>query len=233
MRTLTAALALAAIVSGCSSPAEIAVTGNHESTVVDLPPARLVGSVSVEEALLERRSVRQYSDDPLSLEDVSQLLWAAQGVTADWGGRTAPSAGALYPLEVYLVAVRVDGLGSGVYRYLPSEHRLHVVRTGDVVQEVAESALDQSSVREAAAMLVFTAVYERTAARYGERAVRYVHMEVGHAAQNVCLQCTALGYGSVVIGSFDDNALRRTLNAPEDEAPLYVIPVGKLETDSS
>jgi len=228
MTNVCAALAFLLLFVGCSSPSEVPAPRQEPWDTVELPQPRLAGSVSVEEALLDRRSVRQYSDDSLSLEEASQLLWAAQGVTADWGGRTAPSAGALYPLELYLVAVRIEGLDAGVYRYVPNGHELVVVRRGNVSRELTGAALDQGSVRAAAAVLVFTAVYERTTVKYSERGIRYVHMEAGHAAQNVLLQCSGLGLGCVVVGAFDDDALRDVLNAPAEETPLYLIPVGRV-----
>jgi SagB-type dehydrogenase family enzyme len=233
MRNVCVALALLLLFAGCSSPAEVPEQQQEPWDSFELPQPLLAGSVSVEEALLDRRSVREYSDKSLTLEEASQLLWAAQGVTADWGGRTAPSAGALYPLELYLAAVRIEGLAAGVYKYVPNGHALVVVRQGDVARELADAALGQGSVRDAAAVLAFTAVYERTTARYSERGIRYVHMEAGHAAQNVLLQSSALGLGCVVVGAFDDDALREALNAPEEETPLCLIPVGALPVGNS
>jgi SagB-type dehydrogenase family enzyme len=233
MRNVCLALALVLLFVGCSSPVKDSARQPEAWETVELSQPRLAGSVSVEEALRDRRSVREYSDDSLSLEDVSQLLWAAQGVTADWGGRTAPSAGALYPLELYLASVRIEGLAAGVYRYVPNGHELVVVRQGDVARELADAALGQGSVGDAAAVLAFTAVYERTTAKYAERGMRYVHMEAGHAAQNALLQATALGLGCVVVGAFDDDALREVLNAPLEETPLCLIPVGALPAGSS
>ena len=233
MRNVCVVLALGLLLTGCSSQAEVPARQQEPWETVALPQPRLAGSVSVEEALLERRSVRQYSEDSLRLEEASQLLWAAQGVTADWGGRTAPSAGALYPLEMYLAAVRIEGLAAGVYKYVPNGHKLAAVSMGDVARELADAALGQGSIRDAAAVLVFTAVYERTTSKYSERGIRYVHMEAGHAAQNVLLQATALGLGCVVVGAFDDDALTGVLNAPLEETPLCLIPVGALPVGSS
>jgi SagB-type dehydrogenase family enzyme len=179
----------------------------------------LEGEVSLEETLAARRSIRDYTGDALHLEEVSQLLWAAQGITSDWGGRTAPSAGALYPLEVYLVAGEVEGLASGVYKYDPEEHELSVVREGDVREELARVALGQGPVREAAIDIVIAAVYERTVRKYGDRAERYVHMEAGHAGQNVYLQATALGLGTVTIGAFQDVRVQEVMGMAHDEAP--------------
>lgn len=193
-----------------------------------LPGPRYDSDTSVEEALLRRRSIRSYRDTPLTLAEVSQLLWAAQGVTEpNRGFRTAPSAGALYPLEVYLVAGDVEELPSGVYKYLPREHRLVRVISGDLRGELSKAALGQPWVKEGAIVIVFSAVYERTTRKYGERGVRYVHMEVGHAAQNVYLQAVSLGLGTVVVGAFEDGEVKRILGMLGEEQPLYIMPVGK------
>ena len=192
-----------------------------------LPDPKSRGIVSLEDSLAKRRSVREYDNTPLSLEEVSQLLWAAQGITAHWGARTAPSAGALYPLEVIVVVGNVVDLPPGGYRYDPKGHELAGITLGDLRPQLASAALGQSAVRNAAINVVFTAVYQRTTRKYGDRGIQYVHMEAGHAAQNLCLQATALGLGTVPIGAFDDEQVGRLLNLPKDERPLYLIPVGK------
>jgi SagB-type dehydrogenase family enzyme len=192
-----------------------------------LPDPKNRGIVSLEESIAKRRSAREYDNTPLSLEDVSQLLWAAQGITAHWGARTAPSAGALYPLEVIVVVGNVIDLPPGGYRYDPKGHELAGIAVGDLRPQLASAALGQSAVRNAAIDVVFTAVYQRTTRKYGDRGVQYVHMEAGHAAQNLCLQAIALGLGTVPIGAFDDEQVGRLLNLPKDERPLYLIPVGK------
>jgi SagB-type dehydrogenase family enzyme len=199
--------------------------GGSES--IPLPAPRLDGDFSVERALRERRSVREYRPAPLTLAEVSQLLWAAQGVTARGGLRTAPSAGALYPLELYLVTGNAENAAAGIYHYLPETHRLVSKARGDARGKLVRAALGQESVEQAAVVLVFAAVEERTTGKYGERGVRFVHMEVGHAAQNVLLQATALGLGAVVVGAFDDRGVQRALGLPEGEAPLYLVPVGR------
>ena len=196
-------------------------------TTVQLPEPRLKSDVSLEEALLKRRSVREYANLPLTLEDVSQLLWAAQGITAEWGGRTAPSAGALYPLEVYLAVGNVENLAAGVYKYKPERHELVKVRDDDVREELAKAALGQNWVKEAAIDIVIAAVYERTTKKYGDRGVKYTHMEAGHAAQNIYLQAVALDLGMVTIGAFYDDRVKDSLGMPRNETPLYVIPVGR------
>jgi len=194
---------------------------------IQLPEPIVKGEMSLEEALLHRRSVREYSDAPLSLENVSQLLWAAQGVTNNTGGRTAPSAGGLYPLEVYLVAERVEGLNQGIYRYIPDTHRLETVKGGKFNEELCKRSLNQSWVKDGAINIVISGVYERTTKKYGERGVRYVHLEAGHAAQNICLQATALHLGAVTVGAFDDEGVRDLLEMGKGETPLYVIPIGR------
>ncbi|MEN2975447.1 MAG: SagB/ThcOx family dehydrogenase [Candidatus Caldarchaeales archaeon] len=195
---------------------------------VVLPPPRYDSEVSVEHALRVRRSIRDYEDRPLTLQQVSQLVWAAQGITEKrYGLKTAPSAGGTYPLEVYVVVKRggVDGLREGIYHYLPMEHVLELIKSGDYSGELMEACLDQEWVREASINIVITAIYERTTWRYGERGrIRYVHMEVGHVGQNIYLQCVSLGLGCVVIGAFYDDSVKRILGV--DEEPLYVIPVG-------
>ncbi len=229
MKTLLLALLLVMAVAACNTtaiPPEQRPPEDRES--VALPQVRLVGEMTVEEALYERRSIREYADAPLALEDISQLLWAAQGITVGWGGRTAPSAGGLYPLEVYLVAGEVIGLEAGIYRYIPHEHEVVKIRSGDVREELTAASVRQSCVRDGAITLVISAVYERTTVRYGDRGVRYVHMEAGHAAQNVYLQAVALDLGTVVVGAFNDDEVKDLLEMPKEESPLYVIPVGRI-----
>jgi SagB-type dehydrogenase family enzyme len=201
--------------------------GGDPKSVVELPAPRLEGGLSLEGAIAARRSVREYSDAPLSREEVSQLLWAAQGVTAADGARAAPSAGALYPLEVYLVAGNVASLEAGVYHYRPGDHTIVRLSAGDQRARLAGAAGGQESVRDGSVIVVFAAVIERTKRKYGERATRYVHIEVGHAAQNVCLEATALGLGAVPVGAFDDAAVHKALGLPAGEVVLYLIPVGK------
>lgn len=194
---------------------------------VRLPQPRYDSRYSIERALNERRSVRNYANEALSLFEVSQLLWAAQGITEPAGYRTAPSAGALYPLEIYLVAGSVRDLPAGVYRYAPGAHELRRTDEGDVRHLLARAALRQGAVRHAPAVLVFCAEYRRTTVKYGQRGVRYVFMEIGHASQNVCLQAAALGLGSVTIGAFDDRDVKKILKCPDEEEVLYLMPVGR------
>lgn len=202
-------------------------TPRQEAGAVSLPHPRVVGELSVEKALLIRRSIREYRSEPLTLEEVGQLLWAAQGVTSPGGFRTAPSAGALYPLETYLVAGHVTGIAAGVYRYLPEQHALTLTLTGDRRLDLSIAALHQTAIGKAPASLLFSAVFPRSTGKYGKRGHRYVQMETGHAAENVSLQAVAFDLGTVVIGAFDDDAVKRVASLPPEEEPLAIMPVGR------
>ena len=197
------------------------------SGAIKLPQPIHDGRTSLEKTLQERRSIRQYKNAPIALSDLSQLLWASQGISGSGGRRTAPSAGALFPLDVYIIAGNVTGLSAGIYSYDPHNHELTRVAEGDARAEMSKAALGQSSIKNAPAVLVLSAVYERTTIKYGERGIRYVHMEAGHAAQNIYLQAAALNLGTVVIGAFDDDGIRRVLRMTGREHPLYLMPVGK------
>ncbi|MCM2466533.1 SagB/ThcOx family dehydrogenase [Methanoculleus oceani] len=227
---VVAVLLAAVLVSGCAG---IPLTPGGNSTpappdgAVTLPEPRRTGEVSVEEALWERRSVRAYAEVPLTIADAGQVLWAAQGVTDDRGYRTTPSAGGLYPLEVYLVAGGVMDLEPGVYHYRPGEHLLVRVGDGDRRAALQAAAVNQTAVGDAPATVVIAAVPDRTTAKYGERGMRYVFMEAGHAAENVYLQAEAIDLGTVVIGAFDDDEVREVLALPENTTPLYLMPVGR------
>lgn len=196
--------------------------------IFELPSPNRTGELPVEETIEERRSIRSYTEQPLDIEEVSQLLWSAQGITSDDGKRAAPSAGATYPLETYLVVDEggVEGLERGVYRYIPEDHILEKVMEEGIHEELSSAALGQSPVEDAPVNIVITAVYERTKERYGERGKRYVHMEAGHAAQNIYLQSEALDLGTVVIGAFNDGEVQEVMDLPTDHEPLYIMPVG-------
>jgi SagB-type dehydrogenase family enzyme len=199
--------------------------GQVEGENMKLPKPKTTSSTSVEQVLGERRSVRDYSEDSLTLEEISQLLWAAQGVTSEWGGRTAPSAGALYPLEIYLAADKVKGLDAGLYHYDPGKHLVTPKKKGDIRQKLTQAALHQDEISRAPATIIISAVYERTMVKYGERGIRYVHMEVGSAAENIYLQAEALSLGTVFIGAFDDEEVKTALGIEEE--PLAIMPVGR------
>lgn len=201
---------------------------DHGSELIKLPEPAYDSGASVEKALLERRSVRNYKDKPLELSEVSQLLWAAQGITDfEKGFKTAPSAGALYPLEVYMTG-DIQGAAKGLYKYNPESHSIIRISDKDLREELSEAAYDQKCVSQAPAVLIFTGVYEKIAVKYGEeKAPRYTHLEAGHAAQNVYLQAESLNLGTVAVGGFDIEKVKEVLNLPDSEEPLYLMPVGK------
>lgn len=200
-------------------------------TVLELPEPETAGSVSVEAALASRRSRRNLATEPLDLETVGQLLWAAQGQNdPDSGFRTAPSAGATFPLELTLTVGDggVPDLSAGVYHYDGADHALEVRSTGDVQPSLRDAALDQAWIESAPVTVVMAAVDERTEAQYAERGrERYVPMEAGHAGQNLYLQAEVLGLGTVAVGAFEDDAVSDVLDLPGDQRPLYIFPVGK------
>lgn len=193
---------------------------------IALPTPRLDSDFSIERALRERRSVREFRDRAISLAQLSQLLWAAQGITARGGLRTAPSAGALYPLEIYVLIGDVDDLSPGVYRYQPQGHRLHRIADEDRRRDMERAALGQDSIGHNAVLLAFASVDARTTGKYGKRGLRYVEIEVGHAAENVMLQAQALGLACAVVGAFNDGETAKVLGLRRGERPLYLIPVG-------
>ncbi|HDN75696.1 MAG TPA: SagB/ThcOx family dehydrogenase [Acidilobales archaeon] len=196
---------------------------------IKLPKPVFTGHMSLEEVLYLRRSYRRFKDKPLNMKEISQLLWAAYG-TNRWGKKVVPSAGATYPLEIFLV-VRdggVVGLDPGVYRYLPDDHALELILKGDVSDALCRACLSQGWVKDAAINVIIGAIYERATGWYGERGIRYVLFEVGHSGQNVMLQATALGLGSVIIGAFIDNEVAKVLKLPRNVKPLYVIPIGRI-----
>ena len=216
---LAAILALGALgLLGQDGPDEGASPSGRREV---LPPPATDGGMGLAAALSQRRSVRSFSGTPLTAAEIGQLLWAAQAVTDPAGHRTTPSAGATYPLEVDIVTF------DGVARYQPAEHALIWRLAGELRPALREAALDQAAISDAPLVIVVSGVTVRTAGRYGDRAQRYVTLEAGHAAQNVLLQVTALGLGAVPIGSFDDEAVRRVLRLEADEAPLYLVPVGR------
>lgn len=199
------------------------------TTVIKLPPPSLKGEISVEEAISRRRSVRRYKNEPLTIEQLSQILWAAQGITARSRYRAVPSAGATYPLETFIFVGEetIESLGEGIYHYDVNSHSLGLHKKGDYRGDLARAALDQSSIAEAPLNIVICALYPRTSYRYGRRGERYVHMEVGHAGQNVHLQALALGLATVMVGAFKDEAVSQVLDVEEGIKPLYIMPVGK------
>lgn len=193
---------------------------------IKLPSPFFSSRTSIEEALKNRRSIRAYNNLPLTLQEVAQLLWATQGITGNNGYRTTPSAGALYPLEIYLVAGNIEKLSLGVYHYVPANHSLEKIKNGDLRIMLAKAAIGQASVKLAAADIVITAVFSRTIQKYGDMGKRFVLMEAGHAAQNIYLQSVSLNLGTVSIGAFNGNDVKDVLDIKEE--PLYIMPIGKI-----
>ena len=205
---------------------------NLNKSPTNAPNPVFSSPTSIEEALKKRRSIRIYNSQSLTMQQIAQLLWAAQGITSNNGFRTTPSAGALYPLEFYLVARDIENLSPGIYHYVPRKHILQKLRDGDVRIELAKAAFGQSAVKSGAADIVITALFSRTTNKYGERGKRYVLMEAGHAAQNIYLQTVSLNLGTVSIGSFDDVQIKNILHITNEEDPLYILPIGKTWTPS-
>ncbi len=198
-----------------------------ELKIIELPKPSMNGKISLEKAIAKRRSVREFKDLPVELNTISQLLWAAQGITEPKKGfRTVPSAGALYPLEVYLVCGRANGLEPGLYHYKPASNELALVGSGDKRKALSEAAYGQDSIVSAPICVVFTAILSRTEKEYGEKANKFVWMECGHAAQNLLLEATALDLGSVCVGGFQSDQVRFVMGLSYQETPLYIIPIG-------
>jgi len=194
---------------------------------IELPAPRVTGSASLEQVIAQRRSQREFTNSRLTMGEVGQLLWSAQGVTDPKGLRAAPSAGALYPLELYLVAGTIEDMAPGVYHYRPDRHQLIKTESGDSRMALARAALSQDWIADAAAVVVFTADYQRTMRKYGHRSKRYVHIETGHAAENLFLQAQSLGLATVIVGAFDDDALASVLRLPAELQPLLLMPIGR------
>ena len=213
----------------CQETREETFLQNSSPEIIQLPTPRFEGETSIEQALLHRRSVRSYTKDPLNISEISQILWAAQGITDNtYGLRTAPSAGALYPLELYIAASNVDELNSGLYHYNPKDHTLEKISGGDKRTDISNAALRQDAIENSSAIIIIAAVVERTVVKYGNRAERYVHIEVGAVGQNIYLESVSLGLGTVMIGAFKDNALKKVLGLQNNEGPFAIMPLGKL-----
>jgi SagB-type dehydrogenase family enzyme len=213
-----------------------------KQTIIKLPPPQLKGKVSIEETILKRRSVRKYRREPLDLRQLSQILWSAQGITGTRGFRAAPSAGATYPLEIFVVigkeSVTIseiptasgrapEELQAGIYHYEPDSHSLSLHKSADLRPDLARATLDQEFIIDAPVDIAVCALYSRTSYRYGRRGERYVHMEVGHVGENIHLQAVALGLATVEVGAFHDEEVRKVLGVEEQIKPLYIMPIGK------
>ncbi|MFQ5996617.1 MAG: SagB/ThcOx family dehydrogenase [Dehalococcoidales bacterium] len=200
-----------------------------QPTQIYLPPPSQKGKMPLEEVIARRESIRDFTSQPITQPQLSQILWAAQGTSEISRGRTVPSAGATYPLEIFVVcgANCIERIGEGIYHYHPENHSLTLHHQEDMRLELARAALSQEFIYEAPIDIVICAVYERTLRRYGTRGERYIHMEVGHAGQNIYLQATALGLATVAIGAFHDELVREVLRLDKQYRPLYIMPVGK------
>jgi len=207
-------------------------------TIIKLPSPQLKGKVPLEEAILRRRSVRRYRREPLQLSQLSQILWSAQGITETRGFRAAPSAGATYPLEIFVFVGKQSVIASdakqapqelqaGIYHYEVESHSLNLHKSADLRPDLARAALNQEFIIDAPVDIVICALYHRTSYRYGNRGERYVHIEVGHVGENIHLQAVALGLATVEVGAFHDEEVREVLGAEEQIKPLYIMPVGK------
>ncbi len=198
------------------------------------PPPRRAGGIrggpTLEEVIEARRSVRDYSGGSLSQEALSRLLHAAQGITERRRGlRAAPSAGALYPIELYAVVHNVAGLEPGIYHYAVREHELELLEAGDFRAAVTRAGLGQDFLGRANVCFVLSAIFQRTRWKYRERTYRYVLLEAGHVGQNLYLAATAMGLGACAVGAFLDDELNDLLGLDgQEEAAIYVISVGKI-----
>ncbi len=188
--------------------------------IIKLAKPNKSGSMPLEQAITVRRSRRHFLPKSLSLEQISQLVWAAQGQDAGSRYRTTPSAGATYPLELFVIT------DEGMFRYLPAKHALEKLADQDLRSPLASAAWGQQFIQAAPLTLFFAAEFIRTTGHYGKRGIRYVYMEAGHAAQNVHLQAEALGLGSVAVGAFDDAAVSKVLSLPQNLEPIYMVPIG-------
>ncbi|MCX8123341.1 MAG: SagB/ThcOx family dehydrogenase [Spirochaetes bacterium] len=193
---------------------------------ITLPQPLFDDNMSVGLALKKRRSVRNFATTAISLYQLSQILWAANGLSSGYY-RTAPSAGATYPLSCYAVIGQVETIEKGLYRYVVKNHRLQRLLPYDLRSALCRAALHQKFIEMAPVSIVVTAVYERTTGHYGQRGIRYVHMEAGHVGQNISLQAVALGLGTVMVGAFQDEVVKEVLSLDKYEEPLYIIPVGR------
>lgn len=199
----------------------------NNKEVILLPPPKLQGNISVEEAINNRRCIRKFKNKELRKEQLSQILWSAYGITdKDKYLKAAPSAGALYPCNIFVVAGRVENIKPGIYEYLSKEHTLEKTLDGDKRTYLAAVALGQNFIVEAPLSIVITAEYDRIKTRYGDRGIRYTHIEVGHIGENIFLQAISMGLATVAVGAFYDVKVQEVLNLPKTYLPLYIMPIG-------
>ncbi len=236
MRFMYFTLFVTIFLHGISCNSQTKDEGNQmKSESIQLPSPVLKGDFTLEEVLYKRRSIRSYSGSQMSLQHLSQILWSAYGVTEPkdrpphirGGFKTAPSAGARYPLEVYVIVGNVEGIRAGIYRYLPENHSIVLLIEGDFRVQARVAARNQMMVEQAPVTVVYTADFERTTSRYGERGKNYVYVDLGHSAQNVYLQAEALGMHSCAIGAFVDEDINKVMQLPPNETVIYMMPVGE------
>ncbi|TYB31682.1 MAG: SagB/ThcOx family dehydrogenase [Candidatus Mcinerneyibacterium aminivorans] len=201
---------------------------NAENLQIKLPEPIKKSNVSIEKALENRRSIRSYSSMPVNLEELSQLLWAAQGVTNRKGFRTAPSAGALYPLKLYVVVENVKNLEKGIYMYKPEGHKLIKIKSNTNIEKIYKGALNQQSIKDASVNIIFGADFSVTDKKYRKRGKQYVYQETGHAAQNIYLQSESLNIGTVVVGAFYEEQIKKAAGMGDNETPICIMPAGKV-----
>jgi len=226
-RPLLAALVLCALVAPHSAPGAEPARTEPGAQAVALPKPDLEGGMTLTRALAQRRSAREYAPGSLTLPQVAQLLWAAHGITGPGGKRTTPSARAVYPLQVWLVANDVAGLPPGIYRYVPADHALALVSAGDHRAALSAAASGQKSIESAPMVVVVAGDSVLAAEKFRGRAAAWLGMEAGFVVQDVYLQATALGLGTVMVGGFQDAATRGALGLPDGWVPLALMPVGR------
>jgi SagB-type dehydrogenase family enzyme len=195
--------------------------------IINLPDPKILGKMSVEESIFRRRSEHSFLPNELTMDQISQLLWSAQGITdKGWGFRAAPSSGALYPLTLYIMKK------DGIYKYIPDGHKLSQISGQDSRPSIVRASLGQSFIGEAPLVIIIAGNYRIVEAKYGQRSYRYLNMEIGHVAENIALQSVALGLVSVTVGAFWDDVVAKTLELPDTQDPFYILPVGYLKSGS-
>lgn len=193
---------------------------------IKLPSVKFDDSLTVSEAIENRRTIRSFKDKSVTLEQISYLLWAAQGVTSPQGLRAAPSAGALYPLEIYINVRKSDSLKPGLYKYNPISQSIFRTQDKELSEKISDAALHQDWMAEAPVMVIFTAIYRRTTGKYGERGVRYAIIEAGSSSENLFLQAQSIGLDCGIVGAFNDSEIKKLLDLGKDSQPLLLMPVG-------
>lgn len=194
-----------------------------EAKMTQLLQPKLKGTISLEETISKRRSVRNFQNKNLSIDQISQLLWSAQGITSKRGFRCAPSAGAIYPMEIYFVS------SDGLFHYIPYEHKIEKIKDGDLRKQLSDAAYGQDFISDAGISIIITCNYEKIMQRYSKRGIRYADMEAGHIAQNIHLQAVSSGLGSCPVGAFDDGSVTKLLQLPKNLTPIYIIPIGYIK----